>query len=390
MSFLASALRVWLAFRHKYRILYPMTAHAPPLRYGWTTGSCATAAAKAAWTALKTGQFPDPVIITLPGGQSVSFALANHGFNENGAWAAVVKDAGDDPDVTHGALIHAAVRERPEGSGITFVAGAGVGLITRPGLPLPPGEPAINPVPRQMITRALEDVSGPDVSVEVTVSVENGVALAQKTLNSRLGILGGLSILGTTGIVVPFSCSAWIDSIHRGIDVARALNLSHLAATTGNVSERAVQALYGLPETALIEMGDFVGGVLKYIRRHPVPRLTIGGGIAKMTKLAQGRMDLHSKRGSADMPALAALATVAGAGADLAEAIAVAPTVAEAFLLASHAEIPLGDHIAQAARQFALSVLEGSDVVLDVLVFDRQGQCVGRSHPVGNPPLKRL
>ncbi|GAN93168.1 cobalamin (vitamin B12) biosynthesis protein cobalt-precorrin-6A biosynthesis protein CbiD [Gluconobacter thailandicus F149-1 = NBRC 100600] len=339
---------------------------------------------------MKTGQFPDPVIITLPGGQSVSFALANHGFNENGAWAAVVKDAGDDPDVTHGALIHAAVRERPEGSGITFVAGAGVGLITRPGLPLPPGEPAINPVPRQMITRALEDVSGPDVSVEVTVSVENGVALAQKTLNSRLGILGGLSILGTTGIVVPFSCSAWIDSIHRGIDVARALNLSHLAATTGNVSERAVQALYGLPETALIEMGDFVGGVLKYIRRHPVPRLTIGGGIAKMTKLAQGRMDLHSKRGSADMPALAALATVAGAGADLAEAIAVAPTVAEAFLLASHAEIPLGDHIAQAARQFALSVLEGSDVVLDVLVFDRQGQCVGRSHPVGNPPLKRL
>ncbi|GAN90140.1 cobalamin (vitamin B12) biosynthesis protein cobalt-precorrin-6A biosynthesis protein CbiD [Gluconobacter frateurii M-2] len=339
---------------------------------------------------MKTGQFPDPVIITLPGGQSVSFALASHGFNENGAWAAVVKDAGDDPDVTHGALIHAAVRERPEGSGITFVAGAGVGTITRPGLPLPPGEPAINPVPRQMITRALEDVSGPDVSVEVTVSVENGVALAQKTLNSRLGILGGLSILGTTGIVVPFSCSAWIDSIHRGIDVARALNLSHLAATTGNVSERAVQALYGLPETALIEMGDFAGGVLKYIRRHPVPRLTIGGGIAKITKLAQGRMDLHSKRGSADMPALAALATAAGAGADLAEAIAVAPTVAEAFLLASHAEIPLGDHIAQAARQFALSVLEGSDVVLDVLVFDRQGQCVGRSHPAGNPPLKRL
>lgn len=367
-----------------------MTAQAPPLRYGWTTGSCATAAAKAAWTALKTGQFPDPVLITLPGGKSASFVLAGQGFNENGAWAAVVKDAGDDPDVTHGALIHAAVREHPSGNGVTFVAGIGVGTITRPGLPLPPGEPAINPVPRQMIIRALEDVSGPDVSAEVTVSVENGIALAKKTLNSRLGIVGGLSILGTTGIVVPFSCSAWIDSIHRGIDVARALNLPHLAATTGNVSERAVQELYRLPETALIEMGDFAGGVLKYIRRHPVPRLTIGGGIAKMTKLAQGRMDLHSKRGSADMTALAALATTAGAAPDLAEAIALTPTVAEAFLLASQAGIPLGDHIANVARQFALSVLEGSNVMLDVLVFDRQGQCVGRSHPVGNPPLKRL
>ncbi|MFT9449387.1 cobalt-precorrin-5B (C(1))-methyltransferase [Gluconobacter japonicus] len=390
MSFLAFVQSVWLAFRHKYRILYLMTAKAPPLRYGWTTGSCATAAAKAAWTALKTGQFPDPVLITLPGGKSASFVLAGQGFNENGAWAAVVKDAGDDPDVTHGALIHAAVREHPSGNGVTFVAGVGVGTITRPGLPLPPGEPAINPVPRQMIIRALEDVSGPDVSAEVTVSVENGIALAKKTLNSRLGIVGGLSILGTTGIVVPFSCSAWIDSIHRGIDVARALNLPHLAATTGNVSERAVQELYGLPETALIEMGDFAGGVLKYIRRHPVPRLTIGGGIAKMTKLAQGRMDLHSKRGSADMTALAALATTAGAAPDLAEAIALTPTVAEAFLLASQVGIPLGDHIASVARQFALSILEGSNVMLDVLVFDRQGQCVGRSHPVGNPPLKRL
>nr|WP_249194812.1 cobalt-precorrin-5B (C(1))-methyltransferase [Gluconobacter cerinus] len=368
----------------KYRILSPMTAQGSPLRYGWTTGSCATAAAKAAWIALQTGTFPDPVSITLPGGKQAAFALAAHGMDKTGAWAAVVKDAGDDPDVTHGALIRADVRQLPKGQDIIFRAGDGVGTITRPGLPLPPGEPAINPVPRQMIRVALEGASA-----EVTISVENGVTLARKTLNSRLGIVGGLSILGTTGIVVPFSCSAWIDSIHRGIDVARALNLPHLAATTGDVSERAVQAFYGLSETALIEMGDFAGGVLKYIRRHPVPRLTIGGGIAKMTKLAQGRMDLHSKRGAADMPALAALATQAGASAELADAIAVSPTVAEAFLLASGQNVPLGNHIAQAAYQFASSVLEDNSIALDVMVFDRQGNCVGRSHPADDPDLNR-
>lgn len=366
-----------------------MTAPISYLRYGWTTGSCATAAAKAAWTALKTGNFPDPVVITLPGGRTASFALAAHGWEKDAAWAAVVKDAGDDPDVTHGALIRVTVRVLPEGSGVTFLAGHGVGTVTRPGLPLSPGEPAINPVPRQMIRTALEEVSGPAAAAEVMVSVENGVELAKKTLNSRLGIIGGLSILGTTGIVVPFSCSAWIDSIHRGIDVARALHLPHLAATTGNVSERAVQALYDLPDTALIEMGDFAGGVLKYLRRHPVPRLTIGGGIAKMTKLAQGRMDLHSKRGTADMNALAELAVTAGSAPDLAEAIATSPTVSEAFLLASQAGLPLGNHIAQAARRSALSVLEDSGTVLDVLVFDRQGYCVGRSHSAGSPPLKR-
>nr|WP_235271836.1 MULTISPECIES: cobalt-precorrin-5B (C(1))-methyltransferase [Gluconobacter] len=368
----------------KYRILSPMTAQGSPLRYGWTTGSCATAAAKAAWIALQTGTFPDPVSITLPGGRQAAFALAAHGMNKTGAWAAVVKDAGDDPDVTHGALIRADVRPLPEGQDIIFRAGDGVGTITRPGLPLPPGEAAINPVPRQMIRVALQGASA-----EVTISVENGVALARKTLNSRLGIVGGLSILGTTGIVVPFSCSAWIDSIHRGIDVARALNLPHLAATTGDVSERAVQAFYGLPETALIEMGDFAGGVLKYIRRHPVPCLTIGGGIAKMTKLAQSRMDLHSKRGAADMQALAALAMQAGANAELADAIAASPTVAEAFLLASVQNIPLGNHIAQAAYQFASSVLEDSSIALDVMVFDRQGNCVGRSHLADDPDLNR-
>src|SRR6202034_744935 len=154
---------------------------------------------------------------------------------------------------------------------------------------------------------------------------------AAKTLNGRLGIVGGLSIPGTTGIVVPYSCSAWIHSIHSGIEVARAAGLTHIAGATGASSEAAVQKLYGLPEIALIDMGDFVGGMLKYVRRHPVLRVTIAGGVAKMTKLAQGLTDLHSRRGEVDLAALAGLAEAAGGNSELRQRIVTANTAAEAF-----------------------------------------------------------
>ncbi len=185
-----------------------MQAERSNLRRGWTTGACATAAAKAAYTALRDGAFPDPVDIGLPGGRRAAFALAETALEPNLARAAVVKDAGDDPDVTHGALIRVAVRALPPGSGVVFQAGAGVGTVTRPGLPIPPGEPAINPVPRQMIRDALHEVRGAPADAAVEISVEHGERLAERTLNGRLGIVGGLSILGTTGIVVPYSCAA--------------------------------------------------------------------------------------------------------------------------------------------------------------------------------------
>ena len=194
------------------------------MRYGWITGACATAATKAAYTALLTGTFPDPVTITLPKGHTPSFPLAARELTNTYAMAAIVKDAGDDPDVTHGALIRSTVTHGPPGSGVTFRAGPGVGTVTKPGLPLPVGEPAINPVPRQL----MRDVIG-DGDVVIEISVDNGEELARHTWNPRLGILGGLSILGTTGIVVPYSCSAWIDSIRRGIDVARAVGHRHVA-----------------------------------------------------------------------------------------------------------------------------------------------------------------
>jgi cobalt-precorrin-5B (C1)-methyltransferase len=242
-----------------------MAAKDGPLRYGWTTGTCAAAAAKAAYTALLTGEFPDPVEVTLPRGQRPAFALATTKAGEGEATVGVIKDAGDDPDVTHGALILATVRRGAPGGGVTFRAGEGVGMVTRPGLPIPPGEPAINPVPRRMLREAIAEVAaahGDAGDVDVEISVPGGEALAAKTMNGRLGIVGGLSILGTTGIVVPYSCSAWIHSIHSGIDVARAAGLTHIAGATGAASEAAVQRLHGLPEMALIDMGDFVGGML--------------------------------------------------------------------------------------------------------------------------------
>ena len=353
-----------------------------PLRRGWTTGACATAAAKAAYAALLMGEFPDPVEVILPRGQHVSFALALTRRDAGSASAGVIKDAGDDPDVTHGALIIATVRAGAPGSGVTFRAGPGVGTVTRPGLAIAPGEPAINPVPRRMIRDAVAQIAAHAnraADVEVEIAIPGGEELAAKTLNGRLGIVGGLSILGTTGIVVPYSCAAWIASIQRGIDVARAAGLAHIAGATGASSEAAVRKLYDLPEIALIDMGDFVGGMLKYVRTHPVPRVTIAGGVAKMTKLAQGLLDLHSKRGEVDLKALAALAETAGGSTSLRTRIVAANTAAEAFGHAQADGIGLGDAVAQAAQTVAAAVVDGRGIAVDTVLFDRDGQLVGRA-----------
>jgi cobalt-precorrin-5B (C1)-methyltransferase len=359
-----------------------MTTQDRPLRRGWTTGTCATAAAKAAYAALVTGEFPDPVAVTLPRGERPCFALALTRQDANSASAGVIKDAGDDPDVTHGALIVATVRPGAPGSGVTFRAGPGVGTVTRPGLAIAPGEPAINPVPRQMIRAAVAEIAAlanRAGDVEVEIAIPDGDVLAAKTLNGRLGIVGGLSILGTTGIVVPYSCAAWIASIHRGIDVARAAGLAHIAGATGASSEAAVRKLYDLSETALIDMGDFVGGMLKYIRTHPVPRVTIAGGVAKMSKLAQGLLDLHSKRGEVDLAALAARAEAAGGGAALRARIMAANTAAEAYGLAQADGVRLGDAVAQAAQAVAARVVAGKGITIDTVLFDRDGRQVGRA-----------
>ncbi|MEM8554884.1 MAG: cobalt-precorrin-5B (C(1))-methyltransferase [Pseudomonadota bacterium] len=336
-----------------------------PLRTGFTTGACATAAAAAAGQALITGHWPDPVEIVLPRGQVVQFPLAERDMGDGWAEAAIEKDAGDDPDVTHGVWVHTRVWHRPDQTHVSFEAGEGVGTVTKPGLPISPGEPAINPVPREMLARALTDVAVG--GWHVRVSIPGGTELAAKTWNPRLGIEGGLSILGTTGVVRPFSCAAWIASIHRGIDVARAAGLDHVVGATGATSERVAQGRLGVPDHAMLDMGDFAGGMLKYLRRHPVPRLTIAGGIGKLTKLAQGAMDLHSKRSQVDF---ARLACRMGAP-DLENC----NTALEALT-----RLPsMADAVAEDARRVAQEAA-GAEIDVSVMVVDRDGAVRAEAH----------
>lgn len=336
------------------------------LRRGWTTGACATAATKAALMRLWGGAFPGEVTITLPRGETPTFPLAHCAAAEGWAEAGITKDAGDDPDVTHGALVIARVQVSL--GGVCFRAGEGVGTVTKQGLPIPPGAPAINPVPRQMMQGVVEELAasyGHPADIEITVSVPGGAELALKTWNPRLGIEGGLSILGTTGIVRPFSCAAWIASIHRGIDVARANGLTHVAGCTGSTSERVVQGLHGLSDHAMLDMGDFVGGMVKYLAKHPVPRLTIGGGIGKITKLAQGAWDLHSSRSQVNLAALSRQhgVDVTSANTALEASARIGPDMA------------LG--AAAAARAQVAERLPGTEV--DVVVIDRAGAILGQA-----------
>lgn len=351
------------------------------LRRGWTTGACATAAAKSAFHALVGGRFLDPVAIRLPGGEAPSFPLAHAELASGRATAGVVKDAGDDPDVTHGALVLATVEAAPPGSGVGFRAGEGVGTVTLAGLPLAVGEPAINDGPRAMMRAEIAAAAaalGAPGDVTITIAIPGGEALAARTANGRLGIKGGLSVLGTTGIVVPYSCSAWIASIQRGVDVARAAGCRHIAGATGRVSEAAVQRKYSLPDPALIEMGDFAGALLKYLRRHPVERLTIAGGFAKLAKLAQGALDLHSDRSKLDLARLAD--ALAGLGADAATVAAARAAKSGGAVLALANGFPLASRIAAGARATSRAILPGA-IGVEVIVIDRAGNEIGHAGP---------
>ncbi|WP_306258314.1 cobalt-precorrin-5B (C(1))-methyltransferase [Pararhizobium sp. IMCC21322] len=360
------------------------------LRRGWTTGACATAATKAALSALFTGSFPDPVQITLPKGEMPLFPLCREHLDGDRSMASIIKDAGDDPDVTHGAEVIVTVYRGLPGSGISFKAGPGVGMVTKAGLPIAPGEPAINPVPRKLMREVVEALcvefdQPTDITIEI--SVADGAELALKTWNPRLGIVGGLSILGTTGIVHPFSCAAWIHSIHRGVDVSRAAGLKHIAGSTGSTSETAVQALYDLPDIALMDMGDFAGGLLKYVRTHPVSRLTIAGGFAKLVKLAQGALDLHSGRSQVDFNWLAGRIEALGGSQELVENSRIANTAAEVLSLAQEDTRELAEaltlDVARAAERTAQTALDrggvSSAVSVDILVVGREGEVLANT-----------
>ncbi len=354
-----------------------------PLKSGYTTGACATATSYASackLLGLENEVRRDSVEITLPRGQQVRFVLESLQCEQSIASASTIKDAGDDPDVTHQALIGSSV-ELVKSPGVQFKAGNGVGTVTLTGLSLEVGEPAINPVPRRMIREHLQKASlaaGYSGGYIVTISVENGAALAKKTMNSRLGIVGGLSILGTTGIVRPFSCSAYIASIHQGIDVARQNGQTHLVACTGSSSEQVAVNELGLPEMAIIEMGDFADAFLKYYRRNSTAKLSLYAGFGKLCKLADGHLSLHSGKSSVNFQRLAEWAGNLGADAMLCEQIESANTSLAALTLAANSNIALGPLICEKALAVIKNIIP-ADIVSEVVAIDRQLNVVGRA-----------
>ncbi|MFA9420312.1 MAG: cobalt-precorrin-5B (C(1))-methyltransferase [Gammaproteobacteria bacterium] len=353
------------------------------LRSGFTTGACATAVSLAAANLLLNDLGSGSVSIQLPKGQVVEFKLERcERLNSNRAISSTIKDAGDDPDVTHLATIFAEVELRPE-AGVRFHAAEGVGTVTRTGLSIAVGDAAINPVPRQMMREHLSrlaDECGYSGGFEVHVGIVNGENIALKTMNARLGIIGGLSILGTTGIVRPFSCSAYIASITQGMDVAHANGLDHIAASTGSTSEAYIQQKLGLADMALVEMGDFVGAVLKHLKKAPIAKLTICGGFGKISKLAAGNSSLHSHDSSIDFEFLAGLGADLGASSELVNRIKQSNTSIEALKFCETDKIPLADQICRLARDSALSKAQ-TNVEIDVYCVDKTGRCVGHSDP---------
>lgn len=364
------------------------------LRSGLTTGCCATACCIAAAHGKLGHKERSVVSVTLPKGKTVELTI--HSFQHAGSVtrASTIKDAGDDPDVTHGAEVFIELKLRAQ-TGIIFKAAKGVGTVTRDGLALAIGEPAINPVPRRMMIEHLEEIARQysyQGGFEVSVGVERGAELALKTMNPRLGIIGGLSILGTTGIVRPFSCAAYIASIHQGIDVASVNGYRHIAASTGSSSETVIRDHYQLPDIALIEMGDFVGAVLKHLKnnrqRIKLDKLSICGGFGKMTKLAQEHMDLHSKASSIDLDFLADQVAELGASPTLVAQVKDANTSIEVLTLCQLNNIDLANKICQQALACARKIVP-DHIELEVWAINRQSLVVGKAIEMSKDEVHR-
>jgi cobalt-precorrin-5B (C1)-methyltransferase len=299
-------------------------SHAPGLRTGFTTGACAAAAARAAVRYALTGALPSTIDITLPSGRPATFAIARGERRGAGALCAVRKDAGDDPDVTNGAEIVAEVELRAE-PGIEVCGGPGVATVTRPGLGLEVGGPAINPAPRRNIAEmvAVELAAGGGNGARVRISVPRGEELAPATLNPRLGLTGGISILGTTGIVRPFSTAAWRMSVVAAIDVAAAAGRRTLVFTTGGRSEAWAMRLWpALPEDAFIQVGDAVGAALRRASRVGATAIEVVAMVGKMSKLAAGQLAIHAHDGAVDLSFLAAVTAECGGSSALQAAVA--------------------------------------------------------------------
>ncbi len=350
------------------------------MRAGFSTGTAATAGAKAALEMLLTGNIPDRIQVTLPQGGQLTIPIQSAArISAFTAEASVIKDGGDDPDSTHGAFITTTVALDPEADEerIVFSAGPGVGQVTRPGLPVPVGEPAINPTPREMIIKGLRQAwavsgqSGRALAAEVTVAVADGEKLARHTLNPRLGIMGGLSILGTTGLVKPYSHEAYTSTIESGLSVAQALGLREVVLTTGGKSEKqAMKMRPDLPEPAFIQIADYYGFALGEVKRRGFARLGLVSFFGKAVKQARDLDNTHARVSPMDLASLAGWLTEAGADKDLADEITLANTARHALeILRAHNSMSL---VAEVGRRMTACVTRRSreDTAVWVRIID--------------------
>lgn len=357
----------------------PRTAKVRPkaLRTGWTTGTCAAAAAKAATTALVTGTPQSAVEIALPSGRRIGFPVQRCDIEPGRqAEAVVVKDAGDDPDVTHGAHLTATVSWRDE-TGLEIQGGAGVGTVTKPGLGLEIGGPAINDTPRRMIRYSVAEAH--DVTLRglrVVVSVPGGEKMARKTTNARLGILGGISILGTTGIVRPFSTASWRASVVQAVAVMAAQGERTVVLCTGGRTERGARDLLPqLQEVCFVEVGDFTGAAVRAAVEHGLTHLVFVGMAGKLSKLAAGILMTHYTRSKIDRELLAEISTGVGLPRGVVAEVADANSARHAYeiweregVLAAAGE-QLCRRVADVLRRFAEGRLE-----VDVAMVDFAGR----------------
>ena len=349
-------------------------------RKGFTTGACSAAAARAASLGLVNGSVPGEIESLLPNGQQVRFAVTDGNCDEVTAHAVVIKDAGDDPDVTNKAALTADVRLLPEQAGeVVIKGGKGVGVVTMRGLGLEVNGPAINPVPRKniednvrLVAAALLETQG----LEVTISVPGGEEMAKRTLNARLGILGGISILGTTGIVHPYSTAAFRDSVIQGIQVAANQGQDTVVLTTGGRTEKFVIAEFPqLAQACFVQMGDFLKYALDTSVKQGIKHVVIGGMVGKLTKMAQGETITHANRNAVNTDLLAELAAEIGVPEDVCADIRAAETARYAGERIE--ELGLGNEFYHALGRKVISTImaryQGAPFDMKVLMCDFEG-----------------
>lgn len=350
------------------------------MRTGFTTGTCATAGAKAALLSIMNQTKTDSIDVTLPKKSQIKITIKDCKFSNDTATCIVIKDGGDDPDVTHGAEIVTQVTLAGKPGEIEIDGGEGVGRVTKPGLGLDIGSAAINPTPKKMIRENISEIAKDILAkngIKVLVSVPKGKELAPKTDNPRLGIIGGISILGTSGIVVPYSTASFAASIRQSIEVTRAMGDDTVVLTTGGRSEDFTRNMFDLPDHCFVQMGDFSGYTVQVCAKNGIKKAYVAGFIGKLAKMSMGVKQTHVKGSKVDMEFLSGLAKRCGAPQDVQDAIKKANTARHVFEIINEKKISgFFDVVCEEAHR-QLGNYSDNKFEIKVIMFDFDGKVIG-------------